>query len=100
VTRIVREQRGRDPRKLNLTIRLVAPRGTPRDVLIEALEKSIRHERVEPPITAIHWVNWKKGEGGDVVGGQYVPPQMWQALKDFYAAITHPKTRLRVGQAE
>ena len=97
----MRNPRQRDPRKLNLTIRLIAPKGTPRDVLLAALDKSIRYESVQAPITEIRWMNWKKGEeGGPVAQGAYVPPQLWAALKDFYAAITHPRTRLRIGQVE
>ena len=100
ITQAMRTARVRDPRKLNLTIRLVAPRGTPRAVLIDALERSIRFSAVQAPITAIHWVNWRKGDDQHAHAGQYVEPALWDALKDFYAAITHPKTRLRVGQAE
>lgn len=98
--KVSRGPRKRDPRKLNLTIRLVAPRGTPRAVLIEALELSIRYSAVQAPIRAIHWVDWKKGAGGQAYSGRYVPPAMWEALKDFYRAITHPMTKLRVGLAE
>lgn len=95
------KSRARDPRKLNLTIRLVAPKSTPRAVLIDALERSIRYEKVQAPITAIHWVDWQKGTGGDISGqGRYIHPDLWQALKAFYAALTHPKTKLRIGRAE
>lgn len=101
ITSEMRKPRARDPRKLNLTIRLVAVKDTPRAVLIDALERSIRFQAVQHPISAIHWVNWRKGEeGGPIHSGQYVPPQMWDALKDFYAAITHPKTKLRIGRPQ
>lgn len=100
ITAEMRTPRRRDPRKLNLTIRVVAPRGTSREVLIAAIEKSIRYSAVQPPIRAIHWVDWRKGEGAHAHAGRYVPPDLWDALKDFYAAITHANTKLRIGLAE
>lgn len=96
----MRATRRRDARKLNLTIRLVAPKDTPRDKLIEALELSIRYRSVQPPLKAIHWVDWKKGDGASAHAGRYVEPFLWDALRDFYAAITHPNTRLRVDRPE
>lgn len=95
-----RANRRRDARKLNLTIRVQAPKATTREQLIDAVEASIRLKRVVAPLTAIHWVDWKKGEGGGANVGRYVDPLLWDALRDFYAAITHPKTRLRVDRPQ
>lgn len=101
ITDGMRKPRRRDPRKLNLTIRLVARAGATREQLIDALEASIRQSQVQPPIKEIHFVDWRKGvAGGPIAQGRYVPPALWSALKDFYAAITHPKTKLRVGRVE
>lgn len=98
VTRAMRTARTVDPRVLQLKIRIQAPAGTTREQLLHTLETAIATGTL-PDGWAIHWIDWRKGTGGTANSGT-IRDDALTALKDFWLAIRHSGTEIRVERAQ
>lgn len=98
MVRIPRERRTLDPRVLQLKIRVRAPKGTTREELLAAIEDAALTRVLAPGFT-VHWIDWRKGEGGTANEGR-ITQALADELHAFYFALTAPETRVRVERVE
>ena len=83
---------GMDPRRLQLKIRVTARKGIikAKEDLIDAIESTIATGVVPEGIT-IHWIDWRKGEGGEA-GEGHITANIAKELEAFWLAVSHDDT--------
>jgi hypothetical protein len=98
ITRAQRESRRIDRRRLQLKIRVLAPKGTPKDVVIDTM-LAAAERGILPKGYQIRWIDWEKGEEGTANAGK-LSTHLAQELHGFFLALSDPKTRLKVKAVE
>lgn len=89
-----RGRRRLDTRPLQLKIRITARRGLirSREDLIDLIDH-VRETHDVPKGVTIHWIDWRKGTGGQADGGR-ITNEIAEALEKFWLAIAHEDTKI------
>lgn len=96
--------RTKDPRPLQLKLRVLAPAGTTRAELLAAMDAAVT-TGVLPDGFALRWIDWRKAEKGrrgaeQRAEGVITDTDVLSALKGFWGAMTHPTAHVRVNKVE
>lgn len=90
-------KRDRERRRLHVKIRVIITRPMTQATAEKLLRRAIRTRYVPEGIelAGVDWAQTERGFG-TVASGEYVGDEMYDALLDFYTAVTHPNTKTRV----
>lgn len=88
-----------DPRQLHLKIRLRGPKGATRERILSVLDEAVATGTL-PRGWTLHYIDWEKGVTGQAGNGGRLTDDLQAALEEFYGAISHPNSDVKVARAQ